>query len=160
MRLPYNRLLTLTLFAVAMGHLEAVVVVYLRRLAPAVPLPQANLDYYQFLPQLPPWVIPVEMSREAATIIMLVTLALLVGRGRRERVCVFLLAFALWDIFYYVGLKLLLGWPPALTTTDVLFLIPVPWFAPVWLPVAISLGMIGVGLWLYPRGAGFPARPG
>jgi hypothetical protein len=152
-RLPWGRIVILTLFAVAMGYLEAVVVVYLRRLAPAVPMPQSNLDYNQFLPQLPPWVIPVEQTREAATIIMLVTLALLIGRTRRERLCVFLIAFAVWDIFYYVGLKTLLGWPPSLNTTDVLFLIPAPWFAPVWLPAAISLGMIGVALWLYPRGA-------
>jgi hypothetical protein len=151
MRLPHNRLLTLTLFAVAMGYMEAVIVVYLRHLGNMIPMPPGAPEYRQFVADLPPFVIPLEMSREAATIVMLVTLGLLVGRSRRERVCVFLIAFAVWDIFYYVGLKLLLGWPPALTTTDVLFLIPVPWYAPVWLPVAISLGMIAVGLWLYPR---------
>jgi hypothetical protein len=150
-RLPYHRLLLLTLFAVAMGYMEAVIVVYIRHIGNMVPMPPQALDYRQFVAMLPPFLVPTEMSREAATIIMLVTLALLTGRSRRERVCVFLLAFAVWDIFYYVGLKLLLGWPPSLTTTDVLFLIPVPWFAPVWLPVAISLGMIAVALGLYPR---------
>ena len=151
-RLPWNRILTLTAFAVAMGYMEAVIVVYIRHLGGMVPMPPGALDYRQFLTQLPPFVIPTEQTREAATIIMLVALALAVGRSTREKVCVFLLAFGVWDIFYYVGLKALLNWPPRLTTTDVLFLIPQPWFAPVWLPLAVSAGMIAVALWFYPRG--------
>lgn len=144
--------MTLTAFAVAMGYMEAVIVVYIRHLGGMVPLPPEAVDYRKFLTQLPPFLIPTEQTREAATIIMLVTLALLVGRRLRERVCVFLLAFGVWDIFYYVGLKALLDWPPRLTTTDVLFLIPRPWLAPVWLPLAASAAMIALALAFYPRG--------
>ncbi len=151
-RLPWNRILALTAFAVAMGYMEAVIVVYIRHLGNMVPMPSEALDYRQLLAQLPSFVIATEQTREAATIVMLVALALAVGRSSREKVCVFLLAFGVWDIIYYVGLKALLDWPPRLTTTDVLFLIPQPWFAPVWLPVAVSTGMIVVALWLYPRG--------
>lgn len=151
-RLPWNRILTLTAFAVAMGYMEAVIVVYIRHLGGMVPMPPEALDYRKLVTQLPAFVLPTEQTREAATIIMLVTLALLVGRKWRERVCVFLLAFGVWDIFYYVGLKALLDWPPKLTTTDLLFLIPAPWYAPVWLPLAVSAGMIVVALWAYPRG--------
>ena len=151
-RLPWNRLLALTVFAVAMGYMEAVIVVYLRHLGNLVPMPPGTFDYHKFVAQLPAFVIPTEQTREAATLIMLVALALAVGRSTREKVCVFLLAFGVWDIFYYVGLKVLLNWPPSLTTIDVLFLIPKPWFAPVWLPLAISTGMVAAALWLYPRG--------
>jgi len=152
-RLPWNRILSVIAFAIAMGYLEAVVVVYLRHLGGMVPLPsQEALDYRKFVAQLPSWVIPTEQTREAATIVMLVALALAVGRSTREKICVFLLAFGIWDILYYVGLKALLDWPPRLTSTDVLFLIPRAWFAPVWLPVVISLGMITLALVLYPRG--------
>jgi hypothetical protein len=151
-RLPWSRLLTLAAFAVAMGYMEAVIVVYIRHLGNMTSLPPGSLDYHRFVAQLPPFLIPTEQTREAATLVMLVALALLVGRNTREKICVFLLAFGVWDIFYYVGLKALLNWPPRLTTPDILFLIPRPWFAPVWLPLLISAGMIVVALWLYPRG--------
>lgn len=150
--LPWNRIITLAAFAVAMGYMEAVIVVYIRHLGGMVPLPPEAVDYRKFLSQLPPFLLPTEQTREAATLIMLLTLALLVGRRLRERVCVFLLAFGIWDIFYYLGLKALLNWPPRLTTTDVLFLIPRPWFAPVWLPLAASALMIVLALGFYPRG--------
>lgn len=78
------------------------------------------------------------MTREAATILMLVTLALLVGHSWLDRAMVFLWTFAFWDLFYYVSLYVLIKWPPKLITIDVLFLIPVPWIAPVWFPVGVS----------------------
>ena len=50
--------------------------------------------------------------------------------------------FAIWDIFYYVFLWLLLGWPQSLMTWDVLFLIPTTWTGPVLSPVLVSMTMI------------------
>ena len=55
-------------------------------------------------------------------------------------------AFAFWDIFYYVWLYALLRWPSGPTTIDVLFLIPRPWIAPVFVPVVASLLVIGAAL--------------
>jgi hypothetical protein len=138
-------------FAVAMGYMEAIIVVYLRHLSGLAPAPGPEVDYRKFLAYLPHWALTLEQAREVCTIVMLATLALAVGRSGRERLCVFFLAFGVWDLLYYVGLKLLLDWPPALTTTDILFLIPKPWFAPVWLPVAISAGFVTLALVLYPR---------
>jgi hypothetical protein len=51
----------------------------------------------------------------------------------------------------YAGLRLVSGWPEALGTWDILFLIPSPWVAPIWAPITItiaSLFMIG-GTYLY-----------
>ena len=136
----------LSAFAIAMGYLEAVVVVYIRKILDIVPPP---LDLTsQTLAQLPDWLITTEQSREAATIIMLVALAALVGRSWRQKLGPFLFTFGVWDIFYYVSLKALINWPATLTTQDCLFLIPQPWYAPVWVPVVISLGMIALGLLL------------
>lgn len=152
-RLPWDRILSVIAFAVAMGYLEAVVVVYLRHLSGLVPLPPPEaVDYHKLVARLPSWVIPTEQTREAATIIMLLSLALGIGRNSREKLCVFLLAFGIWDITYYAGLKALLDWPPRLSSTDVLFLIPKPWFAPVWLPLVVSAGMVALAFLLYPRG--------
>ena len=134
-----------------MGYLEAVVVVYIRRIIDIVPTPQ-NLAP-QAIAQGPDWLISTEQTREAATIVMLVALALLAGRTRVQKLAVFLFTFGVWDIFYYVSLKALIDWPASLATMDCLFLIPQPWYAPVWVPVVISLGMIAVALGLFAAGS-------
>lgn len=154
-KLAWDRITTIIAFSVAMGYLEAVVVVYIRKIMGIVPTPE-HLGP-TMLAQVPKWIANVEQTREAATIIMLVCLALLSGRNRRERLGVFMLAFGVWDVFYYVGLKALIGWPASLLTLDCLFLIPKPWYAPVWMPMAASCVLIAAGiglLWLAgePRG--------
>ncbi|MDR3559612.1 MAG: hypothetical protein P4L58_04385, partial [Candidatus Pacebacteria bacterium] len=80
----------------------------------------------------------IEAVRNAATIVMLICVALLAEKNRRERWAVFLWTFAFWDLFYYFGLYLLIGWPKSLTTPDVLFLIPSPWYSQVWFPLLVS----------------------
>jgi hypothetical protein len=80
----------------------------------------------------------IEMTREAATIIMLVVIALLTGSTWIEKGVFFLWTFAFWDLFYYLSLYILIKWPPTMRTIDVLFLIPVPWIAPVWFPIGVS----------------------
>jgi hypothetical protein len=135
-----KKALLLGVFAIAMGYVEAAVVVYLRRIyypqGFAFPLNNAVLDR-MFL---------VEPGRELATIVMLTTIAILVGRKRVERVGWFLFCFATWDVFYYVWLKALLNWPPSLLTWDILFLIPFPWAAPVLSPVLVAASMAVWGL--------------
>ena len=100
-----------------------------------------------FLGELPRSLFNVEIGREAATMIMLISVALLTVSAARERWAMFLWAFAIWDIFYYVGLRATVGWPSSLLTPDVLFLIPVPWFSQVWFPILVSaLTMVAIAL--------------
>ena len=146
-RLPLSFLAALTAFGIAMGHLEAVVVVYIRHIMGIVPTPE-QLDPAT-MAKVPEWIIVSEQGREAATIIMLAALGFLAGRNALERLATFLYAFGVWDIFYYVSLKVQLDWPASLGTHDCLFLIPKPWYAPVWLPVAISLGMMAIALVMF-----------
>lgn len=141
---PTWRLLLLVAFAVAMGHMEAVVVVYIRAILHIIPTPE-NLTQ-AVVARVPAWVLATERTREAATVVMLVCLALLAGRNAWERLGTFLVAFGLWDLTYYASLKLMLDWPRSLQTLDLLFLIPQQWYAPVWVPLAASGGMIAVGL--------------
>jgi hypothetical protein len=82
-----------------------------------------------------------ELLREAATILMLLSIAILSAKRLWERFAYFLFCFSLWDIFYYVWLKVLIGWPATLLEWDVLFLIPMPWIGPIIAPVSISLLM-------------------
>jgi hypothetical protein len=130
------------IYAIAMAAVESAVVVYLRALHP-VDAPVAAL-----LARIPDRLITIEIGREAATLIMLLALAVLTGRSPWERFLWFSLAFGIWDIFYYVWLWVFIGWPPSLFTWDVLFLIPVPWLAPVLAPLVVSVCLVTGAVWL------------
>jgi hypothetical protein len=103
--------------------------------------------------------VAIEIGREAATLVMLLGVAMLAGMQRWERFLAFCVSFGVWDLFYYVWLWLLIGWPPSLLTWDVLFLIPVPWTGPVLAPVIVSVLLVVGGLLLWRKGArGEPVR--
>ena len=128
------KLIMLAVFGIAMAHFEGVVVVYLRK-ALGILDSESNKESVEKFPKR---YLYIEMTREAATIIMLFVIAYLVGNTWLEKGIFFLWTFAFWDLFYYVSLYILIKWPPSLKTTDVLFLIPKPWIAPVWFPVGVS----------------------
>lgn len=88
----------------------------------------------------------IELGRELCTLIMLMSIGILAGRNRREAWAHFVVAFGVWDISFYLWLKLFLNWPPGLMTWDLLFLIPVPWVGPVLAPIIVSLTMIFAGV--------------
>lgn len=130
-----RRLMIVSLFAIAMGLLESAVVIYLREIM----YPQG----FRFpLEPVHPDLALTEMLREAATLIMLFSVGLLAGKRFSERFAWFVFSFAIWDIFYYVFLWLLIGWPSSLMTWDVLFLIPATWTGPVITPLVITIVMI------------------
>ena len=88
----------------------------------------------------------IELGRELCTLIMLMSIGIVAGRNRREAWAYFVVAFGVWDISFYLWLKLFLNWPPGLMTWDLLFLIPVPWVGPVLAPIMVSLTMILAGV--------------
>jgi hypothetical protein len=128
------KLSLLAIFGIAMAHFEGVVVVYLRKVLGLIDTESNQESLGKFSGRY----LKIEMSREAATIIMLLIIGILAGSTWVERGVFFLWTFAFWDLFYYLSLYILIKWPPKLTTIDVLFLIPKPWIAPVWFPVAVS----------------------
>lgn len=141
----FLKLFLMAVFGIAMAHVEGVVVVYLRK-ALGMLDSESNKE---FVEKFPKRYLYIEMTREAATIIMLVAIALLVGETWIEKGVFFLWTFAFWDLFYYVSLYILIKWPPTLKTIDVLFLIPKPWIAPVWFPIGVSSVTIIVIALLY-----------
>ena len=149
--------LALILFGIAFGYVEAAVVVYLRTIF--VPIRQetfhavAHNDLFPLLtvehlqaagPEYAR-LLETELGREVATIVMLAAAGLAVAGNFRQWLAGFMIAFGVWDIFYYVFLRLLIGWPESLMTWDILFLVPVPWVGPVIAPVIVSLSMILAG---------------
>jgi hypothetical protein len=158
LQISWWRLLFATLFALAFGFVEAAVVVYLRAAIGLLPGYTGTLSevqrigrgtglYPPTIAQIPQSLLSLEVLREAGTIVMLLSIALLAAAKTRERLAVFLWTFALWDISYYAGLWATIRWPTSFTDLDLLFLIPVPWVAQVWFPLLVSvLTLITVGL--------------
>ena len=134
-----------------MAWVEAASVYYLRVMVDRLDPYQANpLPMSGILEQ-------VELVREAATLVMLLTIGMLAGRTGRTRLGYTAIAFGVWDIFYYVFLKVICDWPKSLFDWDVLFLLPLPWWGPVLAPVCIALLMIVWGTLVSQRAA--RARP-
>lgn len=133
--LTKRRLIIAGIFGIAFGFVEASVVVYLRAALGVLP----GYPAIQVVNALPKSLLDIELYREAATIVMLASVALLAAKQVRERWAIFFWMFATWDLFFYIGTWLMIRWPDSWTTPDVLFLIPVPWLAQVWFPILVSL---------------------
>jgi hypothetical protein len=133
-----KKLTAVTIYSIAMGYLESAVVIYIREMI--------FRDATQVLPfrLLEPRLAILEIGREVATIAMLAAVGYLAGKDRLERWLMFIYSFAIWDIVYYVVLKIAVGWPASFFTLDVLFLIPVVWIGPVIAPVLIS-ALLAIG---------------
>lgn len=127
-----KKLTAITVYSIAMGYVEAALVVYLREMI------FQNTQQMFPLRFVDPRLAMIETVREFATLVMLAAVATLAGKNRFDRIMYFIYAFAIWDLFYYVGLKLAVGWPPSFFTFDVLFLLPVVWVGPVLAPVLIA----------------------
>jgi hypothetical protein len=132
-------------FAIAFAWVESAVVVYLREI---------YFDGGFRFPLIVKWedgkhvighLVRIEFGREIATIIMLVTIGWVTGKNRFQKFCFFMIAFGIWDIFYYIWLYVMVGWPESLMTWDLLFYVPLPWVGPVISPVLIAFTMVVAG---------------
>ena len=155
-------LLKVTLFAIAFAFVEAAVVIYLRHLLSAFHPSVLKEQVLVLLPGIAflepktalqiisnSSILTVERFREAATLIMLFAVAWLVAKKWEQLIAFFFFTFSIWDIFYYVFLRLTIGWPSSFLDLDVFFLLPVPWVGPVFVPILISIVLIvGSGLYL------------
>jgi hypothetical protein len=166
-------LVSLLLFGISFGFVEAAVVVYLRPHYAALQasyyperregdlFPLLRLDQLEAAGPMAKRLLAVELAREAATLVMLAAVGLGLGHNFRQSFAAFLVAFGIWDVGYYLFLKLLLDWPSTLLDWDLLFLLPVPWTGPVLAPVLVSVSMIGAGVLVLQREAeGKPIWPG
>jgi hypothetical protein len=140
-----RRWIWVSIFAVAFAWVEGSVVVYLREIFyggsfyfPIV----VNWDNKEYVANP---LTSIEIVREATTIIMLAAIGCLSGKNNWQKFSFFMIAFGMWDIFFYLWLKVMINWPENLMTWDILFLIPLPWIAPVLTPVLISVAMIAAG---------------
>ena len=138
-----RNIIWLTLFAIAMANVEATLVIHMRTIYyPDNPLnifPLEIISHRDFA---------IEIVRELATVVMILTVALLAEKSLTRIFAAFVFVFGLWDIFYYFWLKVLIGWPVSWLEWDILFLIPWPWFGPWIAPVFIALLFVCWGGWV------------
>jgi len=134
------RFVIVVIFSIAFAYIEAAVVVYLREIF--------HPDGFTFpltsFGMTPLWkrLLLTEIGREATTLVIIFTSSWLIGRNRQQRTAFFLTIFAVWDIFYYVWLKVLIDWPASVMDWDILFLIPITWAGPLLAPVLVSITLL------------------
>ena len=138
-KIIYKNLLYIFLFAAAFAWVESAVVVYLRTIYYPAGFHFPIKTHYDYM-------LVIELIRELATLVMMVSLSVLLSKKFWEGFGYFLIIFGFWDILFYLWLKVMINWPDSLFTFDILFLIPVPWIAPVLAPAIVSLVMIYVGM--------------
>lgn len=133
-----KQILWVALFAIAMAYLESAVVVYLRRL-------YGISDLMLNVPLFDPQIGAIELGRVLATLVMLLAVGWAAAKEFQSRLGFYIFAFGVWDIFYYIWLKVFIGWPGSIRNPDLLFLIPLPWWGPVLAPVLIAILMVAGG---------------
>jgi len=134
-----SKIFWVSVFSIAMAYLEAAVVIYLRRVY--------GID--DLILQVPPFdkqIAVIEVGRELTTLVMLLCIGWIAGETFQSRVGFTFITFGLWDTFYYVWLRVFIGWPQSILEPDLLFLIPLPWWGPVLAPVLIALLMVTGGI--------------
>ena len=140
LKTTFKIFLIVVVFGIAFGYIEAAVVVYLRQIfhPDGFTFPMTVFGFDAISRRI----LLTEIGREVATIVLIFTGAWLFGHNRQQRIAYFMIIFAVWDIFYYVWLKVLIGWPASIMDWDILFLIPYTWVSPVLYPVLISITLI------------------
>jgi len=157
-RTTLKRFCIVIIFSIAFAYIEAAVVVYLRTIFHpsgfTFPLTEFGIS--------PLWkrILLTEIAREAATIVLMLSAASLFGKNNQQRFAFFLTIFAVWDIFYYIWLKILIDWPSSIINWDILFLIPVAWAGPILAPLVISFTLLAFAvIILYRSSCEKPIRP-
>lgn len=153
-----KRFCIVIIFSIAFAYIEAAIVVYLRTIFHpsgfTFPLTEFGIS--------PLWkrILLTEIAREAATIVLMLSASSLFGKNNQQRFAFFLTIFAVWDIFYYIWLKVLIDWPASIIDWDILFLIPAAWAGPVLAPLIISFSLLAFAIIiLYRSCCGKPIRP-
>jgi len=147
-----RKLIWVVVYAVAMAYVEAAAVVYLRRI-------YGISDLLRDIAPYDPRIAAIELGREAATLVMILAVGLAAGRSLQARLGFACVVFGTWDIVYYVWLRLMVGWPDSLLASDLLFLIPLPWWGPVLSPALVALLSVVGGLLAVVHDRGRAMRP-
>jgi hypothetical protein len=132
-------------FAISFAWVESSIVVYLREIYFGGSFSFPVVTEWKNGKLVIDKLMRIELGREIATIVMLVAVGCAAGKTGWQRFCFFMIGFGIWDIFYYIWLWVMVGWPESIMTWDLLFSIPLPWVGPVITPVLIAFSMAVAG---------------
>lgn len=152
LKVMLKRFCIVVVFGIAFAYIEAAVVVYLRTIfhPSGFTFPLTEFGASPLWKQL----LLIEIGREAATLVLISTASWLFGQNLRQRFAFFLTIFAVWDIFYYIWLKVLIDWPASIMDWDILFLIPTAWAGPILAPILVSLTLFAFAVIILYRSCG------
>jgi hypothetical protein len=155
----FRRWIWVAVFAVSFAWVEGSIVVYLREIFYDGSFSFPLLVQWEEGKYVGNYLTRIELFREAATLLMLAAVGLAAGKNPMQKFSFFMISFGIWDIFYYIWLYVMIGWPEGLMTWDILFLLPLPWVGPVITPVLIALAMTAAGtLMIYYDEKGYAIR--
>jgi hypothetical protein len=140
-----RRWVWVVVFAIAFAWVEGAIVVYLREIYFGGSFSFPVFIEWREGELIVDRLMRIEFVREIATIVMLIAVGWAAGRTSWQRFSLFMIAFGIWDIFFYVWLRVMVGWPESLMTWDLLFFVPLPWVGPVITPVLVALAMTVAG---------------
>ena len=140
-----RRWVWVAIFAVAFAWVESAIVVYLREIYFEGSFSFPVVKEWENGKHVVDYLMRIEFGREIATMVMLIAAGWIAGKNSLQKFCFLMIAFGIWDIFYYVWLWVMVRWPESLMTYDLLFFIPLPWVGPVITPVLVALAMSAAG---------------
>lgn len=144
-------LIALTALCIAIGYVDAVATFYVRG---TLQVAQEGGNFAQAVTEaMPPRTIALEQTRQAATILVLITVAIVAGRNLYQQLGTAFLVIGGWVIFRYVAIRTITDWPETLTDVDTVLYLPHAVYAPVWMPIVIALGVAAIGVTLIRTGA-------
>jgi len=144
-------LIALTALCIAIGYVDAVATFYVRGM---LQVAQEGGGFAQAVTEaMPPRIVALEQTRQAATVLVLVTVAIVAGRNLHQQFGTAFFALGGWTVCRYIAMRTITDWPGALTDVDTVLYLPHAVYAPVWMPIVIALGVMAIGATLVRAGA-------
>lgn len=144
-------LISIAALCIAAGYVDAVATFYVRGM---LQVAQEGGGFAQAVTEaMPPRIVALEQTRQAATLLVLVAVGIVAGRNLHQQFGTAFFAIGGWIVFRYVAIRTITDWPAALTDVDTVLYLPHAVYAPVWMPIVIALGLSAVGATLIRAGA-------
>ncbi len=147
----FSYILALTALCLAMGYIDAVATFYVRGM---LHVSQEGGAFARAVTEaMPPRIVALEQTRQAAVILVLLTVSIIAGRNLLQQVGTFVFALGSWTVCRYIAIRTITDWPGALTDVDTVLYLPHAVYAPVWMPIVIGLALATVGVLVIRAGA-------
>jgi hypothetical protein len=144
-------LIAIAALCIAIGYVDAVATFYVRGM---LEVSQEGGNFAQAVTEaMPPRIVALEQTRQAATVLVLVAMAIVAGRNLQQQFGTAFYALGGWIVLRYAAIRTITDWPAGLADIDTVLYLPHAVYAPVWMPIVIGLGVAAIGVTLIRAGA-------